>query len=85
MKNLQMIIVKYLEPTNANCARIKLIDTRFKASVVLERDTGMDVLSQSTEYIKSLSFNIVGFSCTQKQDYIMIDNFKSIREPKNVQ
>ena len=47
MKNLQMIEIKYLGATNTKGARIKIIDTRFKASVTVSRDYEDDMEEQA--------------------------------------
>ena len=59
MKNLQMLEIKYLSATNTKGARIKIIDTRFKASITLSRDYEGDMEDQAFEYLTSRGFNIV--------------------------
>ena len=47
MTNLQMIEIKYLAATNTKGARMKIIDTRFKASVTLNMVYSSDMQEQA--------------------------------------
>ena len=82
MTNLQMIQIKYLGATNTKCARLKIIDTRFQASVTLNMVYGSDMEDQAFEYLTSRGFNIVAkcYNETPGALYLLSDTFKPINE-----
>ena len=85
MKNLQMLEIKYIGATNTKGARIKIIDTRFKASVTVSRDYDNDIQDQAFEYLTSHGFNIVA-KCHNEITgalYLLSDTFKPINEAVN--
>ena len=85
MKNLQMLEIKYLGATNTKGARIKIIDTRFKASITLSRDYEGDMEDQALKYLISRGFNIVA-KCHNEITgalYLLSDTFKPINKAVN--
>ena len=83
MQNLQMIEIKYLSPTNTKGARIKLIDTRFKVSEILNYDYEIcNMLEQSIRHLKNKGFNVIfkSYDELNKKQYIFIDNFEGINQ-----
>ena len=82
MTNLQMLEVRYLGATNTKGARIKIIDTRFKASITLSRDYEGDMVDLALKYLISRGFNIVA-KCHNEITgalYLLSDTFKPINE-----
>ena len=82
MKNLQILEIKYLGATNTKGARVKITDTRFKASITLSRDYEGDMEDQAFEYLISRGFNIVA-KCHNEITgalYLLSDTFKPINE-----
>ena len=85
MKNLQMLEIKYLGATNTKGARVKIIDTHFKASITLSRDYEDDIEEQELKYLISRGFNIVA-KCHNEITgalYLLSDTFKPINEAVN--
>lgn len=83
MKNLQMIEIKYLAPTNTKGARIKLIDTRFKVSEILNYDYKIgDLINQAVKYLSNKGFNVIFKSYDELNEkyYVFIDNFEPINQ-----
>ena len=83
MQNLQMIEIKYLAPTNTKGARIKLIDTRFKVSEILNYDYEIgDLINQATKYLSNKGFNVIFKSYDELNEkyYVFIDNFEPINQ-----
>ena len=81
MKNLQMIEIKYLAPTNTKGARIKLIDTRFKVSEILNYDYEIgDLINQAAEHLSNKGFDVIFKSYDELNEkyYVFIDNFEPI-------
>lgn len=81
MTNLQLIEIKYLGATNTRGDRIKLIDTRFKVSVILNRNYSLTTNRQACTYLANKGFNIVAKACNEiiMKDYILVDNFIPIK------
>ena len=81
MTNLQLIEIKYLGATNTRGDRIKLIDTRFKVSVILNRDYSLTPNEQSCTYLNNKGFNIIAVTCNEiiMRDYILVDSFIPIK------
>lgn len=81
MTNLQLIEIKYLGATNTRGARIKLTDTRFKVSVILNRDYLLTPNEQACTYLTNNGFNIIAVTCNEiiMRDYILVDNFIPIK------
>ena len=77
-----MIEIKYLAATDNKGARVKIIDTRFKASIILSRDYEGDMEEQAFEYLTSRGFNIVAkcYNETTGALYLLSDTFKPINE-----
>ena len=77
-----MIEIRYLSPTNTKGARVKIIDTHFKASITLSRDYEDDIEDQALEYLISRGFNIVAKCHNELYLYNrrISDTFKPINE-----
>ena len=84
MKNLQIIEIRYLAPTNTRGARIKLLDTRFKLSVTLSRDYALDSTVQAADYLTANGFNIIARARNEitGADYLLVDKFTPIKGAK---
>ena len=83
MKNLQMIEIKYLAPTNTKGARIKLVDTRFKVSEILSYDYEIsDLINQAVKHLSNKGFNVIFKSYDELNEkyYVFIDNFEPINQ-----
>lgn len=83
MENLQMIEIKYLAPTNTKGARIKLIDTRFEVSEILNYDYEIgDLINQTVKHLSNKGFNVIfkSYDELNKKYYIFIDNFEPINQ-----
>ena len=80
MKNLQMLEIKYLAATNTKGARIKIIDTRFKASVTLSRDYETDGIQQAIGYLADKGYNIVARAQNEISgaEYLLSDTFRPL-------
>ena len=82
MKNLQMIEIKYLAATNTKGARIKLIDTRFKVSEILNYDDIDDLINQAVKHLNNKGFDVIfkSYDELNKKYYVFIDNFEPINQ-----
>ena len=83
MKNLQMIEIKYLAPTNTKGARIKLIDTRFEVSEILNYDYEIgDLINQAVKHLSNKGFDVIFKSYDELNEkyYVFIDNFEPINQ-----
>ena len=83
MQNLQMIEIKYLAANNTKKARIKLIDTRFKVSEILNYDYEIsDSINQAIKHLSNKGFNVIfqSYDELNNKHYVFIDNFESINQ-----
>ena len=87
VKNVRIVEVKFLPPTNSRGSRIKLIDSYRKENLVFSYDYGIgNVLQQAINLLHEGGFNVVFRAEGENAYFIGIYNwgvdFKSLKELK---
>ena len=72
MKHTQAILVKYLGATNSKGSRIKLIDKRFRTSIILNMNyESQNILTQAKDFLESKGYTIITNSTFGDSDYLL--------------
>ena len=75
MKNLNLIEVKYLGPTNNKGSRVKLTSHRLKETVTIPYDYNLNhPLEMAEAYLKEKGLPVVGCAEGKKTDYVLLDS-----------
>ena len=79
MKNYRLFILKYIPVTDTKPARMRITDTRFKKSIVINRRYGNQFTDDAIEELKSFEIVIVGKSWNEAngETYLFTDNFET--------
>lgn len=80
MKNLHVLEIKYLGPTNFKGTRVSIFSARFKQRIIIPYDYSLNSIQEMAQtFLESKGFNILGCGEGKVGMYIISDTFKPLK------